>query len=117
MTTDAAPAPPRESNRPVDPRLLRYSSASRGFLVVTAAIVLAQTGVIVGFAWLLTRALVGALAGEPLSALVPVLAGAAGLALLRGLLIVASERTSAVGAARASLQLRDRLVRAVEHLG
>ncbi|MDF2492360.1 MAG: ABC-type transport system, partial [Microbacterium sp.] len=83
MTTDAAPAPPRESNRPVDPRLLRYSSASRGSL------------------------------GE----LVPVLAGAAGLALLRGLLIVASERTSAVGAARASLQLRDRLVRAVEHLG
>jgi ATP-binding cassette subfamily C protein CydD len=117
VTTDAAPAPPRESNRPVDPRLLRYSSASRGFLVVTAAIVLAQTGVIVGFAWLLTRALVGALAGDSLGELVPVLAGAAGLALLRGLLIVASERTSAVGAARASLQLRDRLVRAVEHLG
>ncbi|MCC4908999.1 thiol reductant ABC exporter subunit CydD [Microbacterium sp. cx-59] len=117
MTTDAAPAAPRVSNRPVDPRLLRYSTASRGFLLVTAAIVLAQTGVILGFAWLLTVALVGAIAGEPVADLVPALAGAAALALLRGLLIAASERTSAIGAARASLQLRDRLVRAVEALG
>ncbi|WP_235037987.1 thiol reductant ABC exporter subunit CydD [Microbacterium sp. 18062] len=117
MTTDAAPAPPRESSRPVDPRLLRYSSASRGFLVVTAAIVLAQTGVIVGFAWLLTRALVGAIEGEPVGQILPLLAGAAGLALLRGILVFASERTSAIGAARASLQLRDQLVRAVERLG
>ena len=117
MTTDAAPATPRASNRPVDPRLLRYSSASRGFLVITAAIVLAQTGVIVGFAWLLTRALVGAIEGEPVGDLLPALLGAAVLALVRGLLIAASERTSAIGAARASLQLRDRLVRAVETLG
>lgn len=117
MTTDAAPAAPRTSNRPVDPRLLRYSTASRGFLLVTAAIVLAQTGVIVGFAWLLTVTLVGAIAGEPVATLLPSLAGAAALALIRGLLIAASERTSAIGAARASLQLRDRLVRAVEALG
>jgi ATP-binding cassette subfamily C protein CydD len=117
VTTDAAPAPSRESSRPVDPRLLRYSSASRGFLVVTAAIVLAQTGIIVGFAWSLSRALVGAIDGEPVADLVPTLAAAAALALLRGLLIAASERTSAIGAARASLQLRDRLVRAVETLG
>lgn len=117
MTTDAAPAAPRTSNRPVDPRLLRYSTASRGFLVVTAAIVLAQTGVIVGFAWLLTVTLVGAISGAPVADLLPSLAGAALLALVRGLLIAASERTSAIGAARASLQLRDRLVRAVEALG
>ena len=117
MTTDAADAPPRASNRPVDPRLLRYSSASRGFLLVTAAIVLAQTGVIIGFAWLLTRALVGAIDGDPPQSLALPLAGAAVLALLRGILIFASERTSAIGAARASLQLRDRLVRSVERLG
>ncbi|MEV7692596.1 thiol reductant ABC exporter subunit CydD [Microbacterium sp. NPDC089189] len=117
MTTDAADAPPRESNRPVDPRLLRYSTASRAFLVVTAAIVFAQTGVIIGFAWLLTWTLVGAIEGAPIESLLPALAGAAGLALIRGLLIAASERTSAIGAARASLQLRDGLVRAVERLG
>ncbi len=117
MTTDAAPTPPRERNRPVDPRLLRYSSASRGFLLITAMIVLAQTGVILGFAWSLTRALVGAIEGEPIAALVPALAVAAVLALARGILIFASERTAAIGAARASLQLRDRLVRAVERLG
>lgn len=117
MTTDAADAPPRESNRPVDPRLLRYSTASRAFLVVTAAIVFAQTGVIIGFAWLLTWTLVGAIEGAPIASLLPALAGAAGLALIRGLLIAASERTSAIGAARASLQLRDGLVRAVERLG
>jgi ATP-binding cassette subfamily C protein CydD len=117
VTTDAAPAAPRGSNRPVDPRLLRYSTASRGFLLVTAAIVLAQTGVILGFAWLITVALVGALDGDPIRDLLPALLGAAGLALLRGLLIAASERTSAIGAARASLQLRERLVRSVEALG
>lgn len=116
MTTDAATRA-SGSNRPVDPRLLRYSSASRHFLVITAAIVLAQTGVIIGFAWLLTTALVGAIAAQPVETLLPALGGAAALALVRGLLIAASERTSAIGAARASLQLRAALVSAVDRLG
>lgn len=116
MSTDAATRA-SGSNRPVDPRLLRYSSASRHFLLITAAIVLAQTGVIIGFAWLLTTALVGAIAAQPVDTLLPALGGAAALALLRGLLIAASERTSAIGAARASLQLRAALVSAVERLG
>jgi ATP-binding cassette subfamily C protein CydD len=116
VSTDAATRA-SGSNRPIDPRLLRYSSASRHFLLVTAAIVLAQTGVIIGFAWLLTTALVGAIAAEPVETLLPALGGAAVLALVRGLLIAASERTSAVGAARASLQLRAALVSAVDRLG
>ncbi|UIN31434.1 thiol reductant ABC exporter subunit CydD [Microbacterium binotii] len=116
MSTDAATRA-SGSNRPIDPRLLRYSSASRHFLLITAAIVLAQTGVIIGFAWLLTTALVGAIAGEPVETLLPALGGAAALALVRGLLIAASERTSALGAARASLQLRAALVSAVDRLG
>lgn len=116
MSTDAATRASGR-NRPIDPRLLRYSSASRHFLLITAAIVLAQTGVIIGFAWLLTTALVGAIAGEPVETLLPALGGAAALALVRGLLIAASERTSAVGAARASLQLRAALVSAVDRLG
>ncbi|QEV99279.1 thiol reductant ABC exporter subunit CydD [Microbacterium caowuchunii] len=117
VTPDAAGVPPRASLRPLDPRLLRYSTASRGFLLVTAAIVLAQTGVIVGFAWFLSRALVGVIQGEAIESLLPFMAAAAALALLRGVLLFASDRTSASGAARASLQLRERLVQAVEGLG
>lgn len=117
MTTDTAAAPPQRRNRPVDPRLLRYATATRGFLASTAVIVLAQTAVIVGFSAAVTRALVGAIQGEPVASLVPWLLAGAGLALVRGLLIAANEHTAARGAARASLQLRDRLVRAVERLG
>lgn len=103
--------------RPVDPRLVRYASASRGFFAVSAAIVLAQTGVVVGFAWTLTSALVGAIDGRPLAELSGSVAAAALLVVLRGLLIAASERVSARGAAAASLQLRERLVTAVASLG
>ncbi|MEV7768646.1 thiol reductant ABC exporter subunit CydD [Microbacterium sp. NPDC086615] len=103
--------------RPVDPRLVRYATAARGFLVITAAIVLAQTGVIVGFAWALTSALVGAIGGRPPADLWGYVGVAASLVLLRGLLIVASERVSARGAAVASLQLREKLVAAVARLG
>ncbi|MFS0794720.1 thiol reductant ABC exporter subunit CydD [Microbacterium sp. 1P10AE] len=103
--------------RPVDPRLVRYASASRSFFAVSAAIVLAQTGVVVGFAWTLTSALVGAIDGRPLPELWGYVGAAASLVLLRGLLIAASERVSARGAAAASLQLRERLVAAVAALG
>lgn len=103
--------------RPVDPRLVRYASASRGFFAVSAAIVLAQTGVVVGFAWTLTSALVGAIDGRPLPELWGYIGMAASLVVLRGLLIAASERVSARGAAVASLQLRGRLVAAVATLG
>ncbi|MFJ4038501.1 thiol reductant ABC exporter subunit CydD [Microbacterium sp. NPDC090007] len=103
--------------KPVDPRLLRYATASRSFFAVTAAIVLAQAGVIVGFAWALTSALVGAIEGRPLAELWGHVGVAASLALLRGLLIAGSERASARGAAAASRQLREALIAAVVRLG
>ncbi|MCC4249945.1 thiol reductant ABC exporter subunit CydD [Microbacterium testaceum] len=103
--------------RPVDPRLVRYASASRGFFAVSAAIVLAQTGVVVGFAWALTSALIGAIDGRALPELWGYVGAAASLVVVRGLLIVASERVAARGAAAASLQLRERLVAAVAALG
>lgn len=103
--------------KPVDPRLLRYATASRGFFAVTAAIVLAQTGVTVGFAWALAAALVGAIQGRPVGELWGYIGVAASLVLLRGLLIAASERAAARGAAAASLQLRAALVGAVARLG
>lgn len=103
--------------RPVDPRLVRYASASRSFFAVSAAVVLAQTGVVVGFAWALTSALVGAIEGRSVGELTGDVAIAAALVVVRGLLIAASERVSARGAAAASLQLRERLVSAVATLG
>jgi ATP-binding cassette, subfamily C, bacterial CydD len=116
--TDAAPPEgARERMRPVDPRLVRYATASRSFFVVTAAIVLAQTGVVVGFAWVLTSALVGAIEGRPVDELWPLLAVGAGLVVVRALLVLAAEHVSARGSARASLQLRDALVAAITRLG
>ncbi|HAN24266.1 MAG TPA: thiol reductant ABC exporter subunit CydD, partial [Microbacterium ginsengisoli] len=49
--------------------------------------------------------------------LLPLVAAGAALVLVRGVLIAASERVSAAGAARASLQLRAALIAAVEKLG
>nr|WP_036284542.1 ABC transporter transmembrane domain-containing protein [Microbacterium luticocti] len=97
--------------------MLRYARASRSFFAVSAVIVVAQTAVTVGFAWLLARTLVGAIAGEPVASLLPSLAAAFALVVVRAVLIALSEQVSAAGAARASLQLRDRLVAAVQRLG
>ncbi len=110
-------SPPRTRSAPVDPRLLRYAAAARGFFAVATLIVLAQTVVTVGFAWLLTRTVVGAIDGEPLDRLWPPLAVAAVLVLVRAALVVASEANAARGAARVSLQLRSRLVAATVALG
>lgn len=114
---DDPSAVPRVRAAPVDPRLLRYAAAARGFFAVATLIVLAQTAVTIGFAWLLTRAVVGAIDGEPLDRLWPPLAVAAVLVLVRAALVVASEANAARGAARVSLQLRARLVDATVALG
>ncbi len=111
------PSASRRRSGPVDPRLLRYATASRGFFAVTAATVLAQTGLIVGFAWFLTTALVDTISGRPVSDILPLLGAAAVIVVARAALVAATERTSAQGAARASLQLRARLVAAIERLG
>ena len=71
--SDTRAAPRRTP--PVDPRLLRYASASRGFFVAIAAISVLQTVVIVAFAWLLARAIVGAIDGRPQPDLVATLVG------------------------------------------
>lgn len=103
--------------KPVDPRLLRYARASRGFLAITAAIVLAQTGVTVGFAWTLTHALVETIHGAPLDTLPPTLGAAAALVVLRSALAVAAEHVAARGGAAAAMQLREALTDAVRRLG
>ena len=59
MAPDPAPA----RVRPVDPRLVRYAAASRGFFLAIAVIGVAQTAVVVAFAWLLTSAITRVIAG------------------------------------------------------
>ncbi|MFV0374482.1 thiol reductant ABC exporter subunit CydD [Microbacterium sp.] len=99
---------------PVDPRLRRHAAASRGFFVALAAIALAQTAITIGFAWLLTQAIVAAISGttsgSTLMALAVVVAA-------RGVLLWARERVAADAAARVATQLREGVVDAVGRLG
>ena len=113
--TDAAPASRR--SKPVDPRLLRYASAARGFFVAIAAISLLQTFVIVAFAWLLTRAIVGAIDGMAQPDLVATLAALAIVVAIRSVLLWARESVAARAAARVQTQLRGALLQAVGGLG
>ncbi|WP_425837703.1 thiol reductant ABC exporter subunit CydD [Microbacterium sp. PA5] len=114
--TDDAPA--RTRTRPVDPRLLRYASASRGFFVVIAVLGLAQTLVVVGFAWLLTRAITQAIDGVPLAGpLGETLGWLAAIIAVRAVLLWARDTVSARAAARVQGQLRAHLVAAVGALG
>src|SRR6188472_758069 len=101
VETMAAPA--RERTRPVDPRLLRYARASRGFFGLIAVIGVAQTAVIVAIAWLLTRAITGVIDGMPFAA--------------RAALLWLREWASARAAARVEAQLRAGLADAVGRLG
>lgn len=100
--------------KPVDPRLLRYAAAARGFLLASAAIGVFQTAVTIAFAWLLTEAVVGAIAGRDVTA---TLLWLLATALLRGLLIAASDAAGTQAAARTGMQLRAALVAAVGRLG
>lgn len=110
-------APPRVNGKPVDPRLLRYASASRGFFVAIAAIAAAQTAVIVAFAWLLTRAITGAIDRMPWADLAPTLGALAIVVALRAVLLWAREAVAARAAARVQGQLRTGLVEAIGMLG
>lgn len=109
--------PPPSSGKPVDPRLLRYARASRWFFAAVAAIALAQTAVIVAFAWLLTRAATDAIDGMPLAALTPTLGALALVVAARALLLWAREAVAARAAARVQSQLRAALVDAIGTLG
>lgn len=112
--TDGAP---RARMRPVDPRLLTYATASRGFFVAIGVIGLAQTAVIVAFAWLLTHAIVGAIDGMPLPLIAPTLGALAVVVALRAILLWSRETIAARASARVQSQLRAGLVTAIGELG
>ncbi|GAA1937714.1 hypothetical protein GCM10009775_32220 [Microbacterium aoyamense] len=115
--TETDAAPPRTSARPVDPRLLTYAAASRGFFIAIGAIAVLQTAVIIAFAWLLTRAIVGAIEGMPWPELVTTLGALAVVIVIRAILLWARDAVAARGAARVQTQLRLALTRAVGELG
>ncbi|WP_449409042.1 thiol reductant ABC exporter subunit CydD [Microbacterium maritypicum] len=100
--------------KPVDIRLIRYASAARGFLVLSGLIGVLQTAVVIAFAWMLTDAVTGALAGRDVTAsLLWLLA----LAALRGGLIAASDAAGMRAAAKTGMQLRSALIAAIGRLG
>ncbi|MGV9194472.1 thiol reductant ABC exporter subunit CydD [Microbacterium sp. MC2] len=106
--------PARRRGRPVDPRLLRYGRASRGFFVAIGVISLAQTLTIVAFAWLLTTGVTTVIAGGDLT---PTLVAFVAVIALRAGLVWVRELVAARAAARVQGQLRAALIDAVGVLG
>jgi ATP-binding cassette subfamily C protein CydD len=78
---------------------------------------LAQTLVIIAFAWLLTRAITGAIDGMPWPELSATLLALGGVVLVRALLIWVRDQAASRAAARVQAQLRDGLMSAVGRLG
>jgi len=114
--TDATGTPPKRTP-PVDPRLVRYASASRGFFVAIGAIAVGQTAAIVAFAWLLTQVIVGAIDGMPVPDLAAALAALAAVVAIRAVLLWARETVASRAAARVQTQLRTALLAAIGTLG
>ncbi|GAB2448369.1 ATP-binding cassette subfamily C protein CydD [Conyzicola lurida] len=102
---------------PIDPRLLRYASASRWFLVAGAAVGFLQTASIVASAWFATALIVGLIDGRSVAELMPELWAFVGVILARAVLIWALDVLAVRGAARVKSQLRVRVVGALTKLG
>jgi ATP-binding cassette subfamily C protein CydD len=102
---------------PIDPRLLRYASASRWFLLAGGVVGFLQTVSIIAAAWFATALIVGIIDGRPLDRLVPEFAAFAGVVAARALCIWLLDLLAARGAARVKSQLRVRVVSALTRLG
>jgi ATP-binding cassette, subfamily C, bacterial CydD len=93
--------------KPLDPRLLRYSAAARGYLAVTVALGLAATGLILVQASLLAHLLAGAATGTGIA----VLAGSLGLLLAVLLTRAAAGYGGEIAALRAAAAVKSQLRR------
>ena len=102
---------------PIDPRLLKYASASRWFLLAGGVVGFLQTLSIVGAAWFAAVLIVGVLDGESLASLGPQMAAFAGIVLVRAVLVWLLDVFAVRGAARVKSQLRMRVVAALGRLG
>ena len=91
---------------PVDPRLLRYARSARGYLLVTVALGLAGTGLILAQAGLLAHALATAARGEIAAALAGTLAALLVVVAARAAVSYGGEVTALRAAATVKSQLR-----------
>lgn len=103
--------------RPLDPRLLRYATATRGTLAAGGVLAVLQTASVIAFAWLVTDLVVRAVGGTPITELGLPLALLALVVGVRAALLWAAEAVASRGGARAVGQLRARLVAAIGRLG
>ncbi len=113
----ARPAEPRKNHGPVDPRLLRYARAARGYLVLTVALGLAGTALILAQAGLLAHALATAARGDVAAALAGTLVALLIVVGLRTAVNYGGEVTALRAAATVKSQLRGALTARALRLG
>jgi thiol reductant ABC exporter CydD subunit len=102
---------------PVDPRLLRYAQAARGYLVVTVALGLTGTALILAQAGLLAHALATAARGDVASSLADTLIALLIVVILRAAVTCGGEVTALRAAAAVKSQLRSALTARALRLG
>ena len=95
--------------RPLDPRLLRYSAAARGYLAVTVGLGLAATGLILIQASLLAHVLASATTGTGITVLASTLGALLAVLLARAAASYGGEVAALRAAATVKSQLRRRL--------
>ncbi len=103
--------------KPVDPRLLRYARAARGYLASTVAFGLAVTALILVQAGLIARLLAGAIRGIGADAVVGSLVALAIVLALRAAASYGSEAAALRAAATVKSQLRRQLIAHAIRLG
>jgi ATP-binding cassette subfamily C protein CydD len=106
------------SNRgPVDPRLLRYAGAARGYLIVTVALGLAGTALILAQAGLLAHALAAAARGDVAATLAGTLTALLIVVAARAAVSYGGEVTALRAAATVKSQLRNAVTARALRLG
>jgi ATP-binding cassette, subfamily C, bacterial CydD len=103
--------------KPLDPRLLRYSAAARGYLAVTIGLGLVATGLILVQASLLAHVLAGAATGTGVAVLAGSLGALLAVLLARAAASYGGETAALRAAAAVKSQLRRRLTDHVLRLG
>jgi ATP-binding cassette, subfamily C, bacterial CydD len=103
--------------KPVDPRLLRYATAARGYLAITVGLGLAGTGLILAQAGLLAHALASAATGAGLAVLSGTLLALLAVLAARAGVTWGGEVAALRAAAKVKSQLRQRLTAKALRLG
>ena len=103
--------------RPVDPRLLRYATAARGYLVLTVGLGLVTTALILAQAGLLAHALAAPAAGVGVAALGVTLGLLLAVLAGRAIAVYGGELAALRAAAAVKSQLRRKLTAHVVRLG